>query len=422
MKILHVLDWYRPFGGAERLLFGMLDVLEKAGHENIVIANDAPGQKRTSQRTEYFLKNIEVNFADVPRLSIFARAPWIEQLRGEVSQIIERHKPDVAHFHNMQNPFVLRAVTRALPSVRSIHDPRLYCFTNWRLLPDQKICPYPMGRRCLTEGCIPRNPLGTSSAIRQIPYKYLHFRAHRHVDVLIAESLAVRDCLLQNGFPQEQLALLPNMTQTYGSWEEVSRFNAQHHDPSGKTILFVGRASYEKGIDYLVEAMARVPKPWNLILVTGGDHLAKVREKVRFLGIEDSVEMPGILNYEDTRTCYARADVVVFPSVWIESFGLVGLEAMANGKPVVAFRTGGISDWLEDQRTGFLVSLKDTEGLAGKIQQLLEDPSLAREMGKNGYERVVRHFNEEIYLKGLLGIYESAMRKKSSRRAKGPAA
>ncbi|MDD5629814.1 MAG: glycosyltransferase, partial [Elusimicrobia bacterium] len=254
MKILHVCDWYRPFGGAERLLFCVLEALEQAGHENIIIANQVPGQETTGRRPEYFVEDVEASLADMPRLSIFGHAPWIRRLRSRALEIIGRHKPDVAHIHNLQNPFLLREVARVLPTVRSIHDPRLYCFTNWRLLPDRSLCPYPMGRRCVLEGCLPKNPLGASIFVRQAPYRLLHLRAHKEVDLLIAESRAVRDCLMQNGFSSGQIAMLPNFTPTYGGWEEVQQFNARYHDSKSRTVLFVGRASPEKGLEDLVEA------------------------------------------------------------------------------------------------------------------------------------------------------------------------
>lgn len=412
MKVLHVLDWYRPFGGAERLLFGMLEQLETAGHENIVVADDVRGQSPTGRRSEYFLKDLEAGFAAKSPFSILGRSGWIRELRARLLEIIERHRPDVAHIHNMQNPFVIETLTAVLPCVRSIHDPRLYCFTDWKLLPNRDICPYPLGGRCLSEGCIPSNPLALSSVIRQVPYRFLHLRAHRAVDLLLAESQAVRECLLQNGFADERVALLPNMTPLYGSWEEVFRFNEEHREAGGRTVLFVGRASYEKGIDYLLEAMALLPKPWKLILVTGGEYFGKVRAKIRALEISDCVELTGFLSYEDTRACYARADVVVVPSVWIESFGLVGLEAMANGKPVVAFRAGGIPDWLEDGETGYLVGLKRTRELADRIGQLLAQPELARRMGRGGYERVTERFNGELYLRRLLAVYDRAVQRR----------
>ncbi len=413
MKVLHVLDWYRPFGGAERLLFSMLEALESAGHENVVIAKDTPGQMRTTCRPEHFLENLEADYASVPALSWLRRTEWVDRLQGEIAEIIRLERPEVAHVHNLQNPFVLKALTRDLPTVRSVHDPRLYCFTNWRLLPDKSICPHALGSRCVTEGCLPKNPFSSHRLVKEAPYRLMHLRAHRDVDVLIAESRATYECYRQNGFPAEQIALLPNMTQVLGSWEDVVRFNERYHDPTGRTVLYVGRASYEKGIDHLVDAMAHVPKPWRLILVTGGPHLAAVRGRIRELGLEDSVELPGVLSYEETRTYYARADVVVFPSVWIESFGLVGLEAMANGKPVAAFRTGGIPDWLDDGRTGLLAPLGDVLALASKIGRLLDDPALARRMGRAGYDRVTRDFNAARYLEGLLKIYEAALEKRS---------
>lgn len=415
MKILHVLDWYRPFGGAERLLFSVLDLLEEAGHENVILADDVQGQRRTGRRPEHFVKGLELSFP-MPTAALLGLSPEAARLDAEVAAVVARHRPDVAHIHNLQNPLVLRALTRALPCVRSVHDPRLYCFTSWRLLPDRSICPHPLGRHCVSEGCIPWNPLALESVVGQVPFRIMHLREHRRVEVLVAESAAVRDCLVQNGFPPEVVSLLPNMTQQYGDWDAVQAFNAPHRVPGSRTVLFVGRASYEKGIDFLVEAMALVPRPWKLVLVTGGPYLAQVRERVRALGLEDCVEMPGVLSYEETRVQYARADVVAFPSVWLESFGLVGLEAMANGKPVAAFRTGGVPDWLDDGETGLLADLKDTAGLAERIGRLLGDPALAARLGRNGHARVARDFSGEVYRGRLLEIYRTAV----ERRPGGP--
>lgn len=412
MKILHVLDWYRPFGGAERLLFSVLDLLEAAGHENVILANDVHGQLRTGRRPEHFVKGLELSFP-APTTALLGGSAEAARLGAEVAAVVARHRPDVAHIHNMQNPLVLKALTQALPCVRSVHDPRLYCFTGWRLLPDRSICPYPLGRHCVSEGCIPWNPLALESVVGQVPFRIMHLRAHREVEVLVAESRAVRECLLENGFPPEQISLLPNMTQQYGEWEAVEAFNAQHRVPGSRTVLFVGRASYEKGIDFLVEAMAAVPRPWKLVLVTGGAYMEVVRERIRALGIEDSVELPGVLSYEQTRIQYARADVVAFPSVWLESFGLVGLEAMANGKPVVAFRTGGVPDWLDDGENGLLADFKDTAGFAERIDRLLSDPGLAGRLGRNGHARAKRDFTGDVYRARLLEIYQAAVGKRS---------
>ena len=409
MKILHVCDWYRPFGGAEKLLFGMLDLLEGAGHENYIIANDVPTQIRTNQRPEYFLENLEMDFGALPRRRIFLKN--VKTLQENLESVIQKHDPDVIHIHSLQNSFALQVLTKKYPSVRSIHDPRLYCFTNWRLLPNKEVCPYPLGRACLTKGCLSWNFLNLSKTAKEAPFRIRHLRENRKVDILIAESHAVFDCLSQNGFPRDRIEILPNLTEKKGPFEDVMAFNKLYHNPKERTVVFVGRASYEKGIDYLLGAMALVPKPWKLILVTGGEYLSSVRERIKSLGIEDSVEMPGVLDYEATRTYYARADIVVVPSIWIESFCLVGLEAMANGKPVVAFNIGGIPDWLEDGKTGFLAEKRNVGDLADKIRILFDDSKLAESMGRNGYERASTVFSKERYLTGLEDIYKKAIDK-----------
>lgn len=420
MKILHVCDWYRPFGGAERLLFGQLDLIEEAGHQNLVIAHDFPDQKRTNRWPEYFVSDVEINFAAAPPGPLLARR--IKALHHAIEEVLERHSPDLVHFHNCQNPYVVEMLARRMPSVRSVHDPRLYCFTDWKLLPDRSICSYALGQECLKQGCISQNFFRLSRYEKQAAYRVRHLRAHQAVDVLIVESAPVLETLKLNGFPQSQLALLPNFTRAAGTFEEVERYNAQYYEPGGRIVLFVGRASYEKGLEALVEAMRLVPRPWKLVLVSGGEYLEMVRERVRQLGLEDSVEIPGVQDYLTTRKYYARADVIAFPSVWMESFGLVGLEAMANGKPVVAFRTGGVPEWLEDGRTGLLALLKDVPALAGNIQKLLDDPALAARMGRNGYERVVECFNPSRYAQGLLRIYDLAQERYAKKEARASGA
>lgn len=411
MKILHVCDWYRPFGGAERLLLGTLELLESAGHQNIIITSDHPSQMRTGKRLEYFLSNLEINFALLPRWRIFARN--MKQLQKNIEAIIQEHKPDIIHIHNLQNPYVIQILTPLAPTVRSVHDPRLYCFTNWRLLPNGEICPHPLGRACLKEKCLSWNFLRLSNTEKWAPFKLFHLRENKKIDLLIAESHAVEACLRQNGFSDSQITLLPNYTEKKGDWHQIEAFNRRYHVPGQRVVVFVGRASYEKGIEPLVEAMALIPRPWKLILVTGGEYLGRVREKIKALNLEDAVEIPGVHDYETTRTYYARSDVVVVPSVWMESFCLVGLEAMANGKPVVAFRAGGIPDWLIDNETGFLAPVRDVKALAGKIQTLLDNEQLAREMGRRGYERAAKVFSKEQYLSALEEIFQKAIHRKN---------
>lgn len=102
--------------------------------------------------------------------------------------------------------------------------------------------------------------------------------------------------------------------------------------------------------------------------------------------------------------------VVVVPSVWPEPFGLVGLEAMTCSKPVVAFDTGGISDWLKDGCNGYLVPVKRADLLAERIDSLLRDHHLAVKMGAEGLRIATDRFSKERHFQRLLSVFEAAAR------------
>ncbi|MFH1903481.1 MAG: glycosyltransferase family 4 protein [Candidatus Omnitrophota bacterium] len=406
MKVLHLCDYYRPFGGAEKLLFDTLFYLEnELGVENVIAMENYPGNHLTGERKEYIVSGLNAQ----PTGGVIGYLTGCFSARKHLRRILEKEKPDIVHIHNLQNPFSIAEALKMSPRVRSIHDPRLYCFNSWRILPRTKeICPYPLGYKCLTEGCLLPDLLTFSNKGRNAIPSYLSYRLHRKMDKIILESQAMIACILQNGYREEQIAYLPNFTRTYDLTDVLER-NARLARPNENSIVFVGRASYEKGIDYLLEAVALLKIPFRLYLITGGDYMPLVYKKIRDLKLKDKVEAPGILSYEKTRDYYSMADVVVVPSVWIEPFCLVGIEAMANAKPVVAYRTGGIPDWLVDGQTGLLAECRNAANLAEKIENLLLDKDKAKAYGLAGFKRVQEKYNKDVYLANLLKIYKNAI-------------
>jgi glycosyltransferase involved in cell wall biosynthesis len=100
--------------------------------------------------------------------------------------------------------------------------------------------------------------------------------------------------------------------------------------------------------------------------------------------------------------------MLVVPSIWPEPFGIVGLEAMTCSKPVVAFDTGGISDWLKDDTNGYLVPVKRADLLAQRIDALLQDRPRAAKMGAEGLRIVRACFSKEQHFDRLLSAFELA--------------
>lgn len=406
MKIMHICDWYTAIGGAEKLMFDVLRAVEELGHENIMVMNAHPHQITTGKRVERQVANIEMPFSQFLVTDYFK----IQRCLKELDKILRLHKPDVCHIHSCQNPYVVDHLLKNIACVRNIHDPRLHCFTHWKLLPDGKtICPYPMGQECINQGCI-SGEKPTTLHEKIAPWTRKHFKVHKKMPVFIMESQETIQCMKQNGFKDEQLHWIPNFTPVKPR-HEVDSLVEQLYNPAEHHILMVGRASPEKGFEVTLDAVKYLKtKDVKVHFVTGGPHYEPIETRVKNDPLlTKHVILEGILSYEKTRLKYAMADLIVIPSVWMETFCLVGLEAMANMKPVIGSYTGGIKDWLVNGETGYHFEMGNPKDLAAKIDLLLSDKQKARKMGLNGYDRVSDLYNQDRYMKDLFHAYNSAI-------------
>ena len=311
------------------------------------------------------------------------------------------------HLHNQQNPFIyLACLLSGIPMVRNIHDPRLYCPTNWRLLSDKTLCPHPFGRACVTEGCVkPR-----SEDVKQMFFTIFNRQLSFRNTTLIIESRESYQMALQNGYREDQLELIPNCTSIAPSEVEIEN-KRRYSKPGENSILFVGRASYEKGLHFLINALPKLKNDYKLCILTAGDYYnQQIAPLVEKLGVRSKVEVRFGTSYEETAKFYSMADVVVVPSIWFETFCLIGIEAYSHMTPVVATRTGGIKDWCVDGVTGYLADIFDEDSLASSIDALLDDPEKRTEFGLNGYRSVQEHYTEQIYYKRLRALYEKVIR------------
>jgi D-inositol-3-phosphate glycosyltransferase len=169
-------------------------------------------------------------------------------------------------------------------------------------------------------------------------------------------------------------------------------------DP-GPLVLYVGRITPIKGLTTLLDAV-RLLRDRGVaprVLIVGGEadealdgHEAELRRRADALGLSDLVRFTGPQAQERLRTFYVAADVTVLPSYY-ESFGMVALEAMACGSPVVASRVGGLTTTVADGLTGFLVPDGDAGSLAERVQALLASPGLRDDLGRAGLRWAARH-------------------------------
>jgi glycosyltransferase involved in cell wall biosynthesis len=219
---------------------------------------------------------------------------------------------------------------------------------------------------------------------------------------MLVASRYMKDLLAFNGIPESKISVLPLFTRL-PPMEDIES------DSSENIVLFVGLIHPVKGADKLIKALALVKSEFRAHLIGEGPNLEQYRRLAADEGIGDRINFARWVEHDKISQYYAEASVVAVPSWWTEAFGIVGIEAMAHATPVVAFETGGISDWLDDGVTGFLVQRGDIDTLAAKIDALLSDKALASEMGQNAREAAEKKFNREDYLPKLIGVYERVL-------------
>ncbi|MBN3908324.1 MAG: glycosyltransferase [Nostoc sp. NMS1] len=188
-------------------------------------------------------------------------------------------------------------------------------------------------------------------------------------------------------------------------------------DINDQIVLYVGRFDFRKGIETMVRAcaqsIAHSKGKLQVIIVAGsnpnridGIERNRIEQIVQEVGLAEKVTFPGQISHDLMPLFYSSADVCTIPSHY-EPFGLVALEAMACGTPVVASDTGGLKFTIVPEQTGLLVPPKDTTAFTKAIDSILENESWARSMGEQGVKRVCEKFSWEKVTNELNSLYRS---------------
>jgi glycosyltransferase involved in cell wall biosynthesis len=188
---------------------------------------------------------------------------------------------------------------------------------------------------------------------------------------------------------------------------------------SRKAILFVGRLIDWKGIEYLVKAVPQVLKTYpgtKLLLVGSGPQKNRLITLSRSLGITNTVLFIGEVSQEELRKFYSIATVFVLPSIVndkgeTEGLGVVLLEAMACGVPVIGSNIGGIPDIIRDSETGLLAAQKNPCDLAQKITRLFTDEDLKKRIIENGLKLVKENFSWDVIADKFIKLYHDVIKK-----------
>jgi len=395
MRIIHFLENYARVGGAEAYAHQVIGYLERVGHANIVVY----AQQHAPELQFQVGRTCHVPQPDYPR-SVAGAA-------RHIADIVADERPDVAFVHHVYHPSVIDFVTQQLPAIAYVQGPYVVCPGFRQYLPrEERACPHAAGLICLWNGLVKRciwgrNPLTHLRFLRRTrDFLAVYQRMHR----VIVGSTFMRDLLGRNGLPGEKVAISPTFLLEPGSSPSPA-----YRAVERPTILFSGRIVREKGLHHLLLALRDITVPWQLIVAGIGPDESRCQQLAYRYGIEGRVTFRGWVNSTELQKLIMGCDVAAAPSLWPEPFGRVGPEAFVHGKPVVAYASGGICDWLHDGVNGLVVPTADVQALRQALTALLSRPALREKLGQQAYEQALLDYPIDKHLSVITSTLKGAI-------------
>ncbi len=398
MRILQVNHTHERFSGAETCLYDTIELLKKDHDMHLF----AVGKKYVKED-----KKLVINESN-SLVNHYRKFFFSKKINRALKGYIKEVNPDVIHLHNhyKYSTSILKAFDDKIPVVQTIHDYGLICPTSWAVTKDElKVCTCVngIGLKCMRH------------CIKPWHFVLCYMRNKRRIRLtrekitfLIAPSKKLKEYIESFGF--SNVVYLPHFIDLE-FWKPTKKKREEG------LILYVGAITPNKGVEYLIKAMSEIQKEVKeakLRVIGEGSERKKLEKKAKELRIR--VEFTGKLKPEQVRDEYGKAQVLVMPSIWMEQFGMVGIEAMATGLPVVGSNIGGIPDWLIDGETGFLVKPKDSRDIAEKTIKILKDKELWGELSKNATRKAQR-YNEEDFKADIENIYKEAINQSRKKRS-----
>jgi glycosyltransferase involved in cell wall biosynthesis len=383
VRVLAIGNMYPPhhLGGYELVWQAAMRRARARGHETRILTTDHREQGAGAEEDPDVHRELEWYWS-------FAENEWrrlgpLDRLRLERRNhaILERHlaefAPDVVSFWSMgamSLSLVERVAAGPVPSILVVHD-------DWLV--------YAPGRDAwmrLWGGR--RRLLGLVAApLSGIPARFSPRRPER--------VLTNSEFILTRA--REQGCILPDAAVIPPGID--SRYLEPAPDREwGWRLLCVGRVDRQKGVDLAIDALVALPDEAKLTIAGSGDdsYQAELRAQAERLGVAGRVEFAGQVAGERLPELYTAADAVLFPVRWEEPFGLVPLEAMGVGRPVVATARGGAAEYLSDGENTIVVPPDDPEAIARAIRLLADDAELRRRLRDAGFETAAAHTSERF--------------------------
>jgi len=373
MNIFQVSVYLERKGGAEESMLELADALEERGHRVGFIYHIHTN------------KTLAFRHRPTYRVPVLRGKLWPNIWRlAQFIRILKREQADVVVLHNVYNCWTVAVLKRLVPVLRFVHGHEMYCIGLDKATEEPpKECSIPHSYTCVK---LCRQDLWFPMRILLYLYRKAEIRVNQKLERIFVDSHYMKQNLVANGFLADRIEVLPPF---------VSVKPSRSPPRPNPIALFASRLERNKGTQLLPEIAEHLPPGAKLVVAGEGELRDELLEATARAELKDRLIFRGWLDREQLTRAYREAQVIIFPSLVEEPFGRVGIEAMAVGRPVVAFDVGGVREWLTHGETGFLVPRGDVKKMAEFTGLLLENHDLANRLGSTARERALSSFDRE---------------------------
>jgi glycosyltransferase involved in cell wall biosynthesis len=359
MKILHVETGRHLYGGPQQVLY-LMAALRERGHDGTLVC--PPGSGIDSAAREQ----------GMPVRGLFCAGDLDLPFAYRLSQYIKDSKPDIVHCHSRRGADVLGGLAASFADVPAVVSRRVDS-TEMRVI----------------------------AALRYRPFKKV-----------IAISEAIAAVLRDHGVEEERLEVIRSAVDAdrFAAMQDCAAFRREFGIKDHELVIAAaGQLIPRKGHQYLLEAVANLRKrhqSFRLLIFGEGFLHSQLRAQAESLGLGDCVQFAGFRDdLDDFVACF---DVFVHPAL-AEGLGVATLKAQAAGVPVVGFAAGGLTEAVDDGKSGFLVRPEDVDELEDSIEVLINDEARREKLGQAGRERMQNEFSIATMADRHIEVYESVL-------------
>lgn len=406
IRVLLVNKFLHPRAGAETSFLQTRRLLHDRGHQVIDFAMQHEANLPSPYADFFATRRSYDNSTPITRRAVDAASTvYSPSARRALSRLLDVHRPDVAHLHNIYHQLTLSVIDelaeRRIPTVLTLHDWKIACpaYTLFTEGQPCRRCPSGTVVHAVRHRCVKSS--ASASAIAATEAWIARRRgSYGKVQRFIAPSRFAIDVAALGGVAKERVAHVPNFLP-----DEEMNIDTPMHD-AGPRFVYAGRLEEAKGVRNLLDAFSRVEAPASLRIAGYGPLESEVRaaasrdSRIRYLGMLSRAELYGELE---------AARAAVLPSLYEDNGPLIILEAQARATAMIVTDRGGPPEFVRDEETGLVIDPERIDDLTAAMARLAVDAELAERLGARARERVRREHSAARHYELLSQEYENAL-------------